>query len=204
FVHRLRDLSYVEGRNLLVEWRYSEGRPKQLPVLAAELVQLRMDVLVAVGTPAPVALKQATSTIPIVMAGAGDPVGSGLAVSLARPGGNVTGLSGVAPALAGKRLELIKELLPGTPRVAVLWNGANPYPRLVVRETEAAARAFGVQLQSVEVQGPDDLERALAAISEGRAGALVVVEDPLTFVHAKRIVDFAMRRRLPAVYGLRE
>ena len=204
FLQGAREFGYVEGQNLIVENRYAEGRPERLAALAAELVQLGPDVLVATGTPSPLALKGATSTIPIIAAASGDLVGSGLVASLARPGGNVTGLSGVSPDIAGKRLQLLKELLPAVSRVAVLSNGGNPYPRLVVRETEVAARVLSVQLQSVEVQGPDDLERAFAAIAEGAAGALVVVEDPLTFVQAKRIVEFVARRRLPTMYGLRE
>ena len=204
FRQRLRELGYVDGQNIAFEVRSAEGRAERLPDLAADLVRLKVDVIVAGGTPAPLAAKRATTAIPIVMASAGDPVGSGLVASLARPGGNVTGLSLLVPELGGKRLQLLKEVVPGVSRVAVLWNAANPYPVLVWRQTEAAARALGVHLQSLDVRGPDDLEGAFAAATRGRAGALITVEDPLTFGQRKRIVDFAARARLPAMYGFRE
>jgi len=204
FLQQLRELGYVEGQNIVIEYRSAEGRAERLPDLAAELVNLKVDVIVAGGTPPPLAAKHATRTIPIVMAAAGDPVGSGLVASLARPGGNVTGLSTFTPELAGKRLQLLKEVVPGVSRVAVLWNAANPYAALVTRETEAAARKLGVQVQSLEVRGPDDFEHALPAAIRGRAGALIVVDDPLTFLYRMRIADFAARNRLPAMYGFRE
>ena len=204
FRQGLRDLGYVEGQNIVVEYRWAEGRAERLPMLAAELVSLKVDVIVASGTPAPLAAKNATKTIPIVMASAGDPVGSGLVAGLARPGGNVTGQSTLTPDLGRKRLQLIKELLPGVSRVAVLWNAANPYTVLQVREIEAAARTLRVQTQSLEVRGPDDFERVLPTAISGGAGALVVVEDPLTVSYRMRIVSFASQRRLPAMYGFRE
>ena len=147
----LRELGYVEGKNLTFERRFAEDRLDRLPKLAAELVSLKVDVIMAAGTLAPLAAKWATSTIPIVMMAAGDPVGSGLVASLAQPGGNVTGMSLMAPDLGGKRLELLKELLPGISRVAVLWNAANPYSALVFKETAGAARTLGVELQSLEI-----------------------------------------------------
>ena len=156
----LKQFGRIEGKNLTFEARYAEDDLDRLPALAAELVSLDVDVIVTVGTLAPLAAKRATSTIPIVMAFSGDPVGSGLVASLAHPGGNVTGLSGMAPDLAGKRLELLKELLPGMSRMAVLWNAANPYAALSFKETVSAARMLAVELQSLEVRAPADIDRA--------------------------------------------
>ena len=204
FRQGLRDLGYVEGQNIVVEYRYANGKAEALPDLAAELVSLKVDVIVASGTPGPLAAKSATKTIPIVMASAGDPVRTGLVASLARPGGNVTGLSTLTPDLGGKRLQLVKELLPGVSRVAVLWNAANPYTALLVREIEAAARTLRVQIQSLEVRGPDDFQNVLPTAISGGAGALVVVDDPLTVSSRTWIVSFAAQHRLPAMYGFRE
>ena len=156
----LREFGWIKGKNLVFEDRSADDDRNRLPVLAAELVSLDVDVIVTVGTLAPLAAKRATSTIPIVMAFSGDPVGSGLVASLAHPGGNVTGLSGMAPDLAGKRLELLKELLPGMSRMAVLWNAANPYAALSFKETVSAARMLAVELQSLEVRAPADIDRA--------------------------------------------
>jgi putative ABC transport system substrate-binding protein len=204
FRQGLRDLGHVEGRNIVIEYRYADEKYERLPALAAELVRLKVDVIVSHGTPGPLAAKQATSAIPIVTTTAGDPVAAGLVSSLARPGGNVTGLSFMAPELGGKRLQLLKEILPGLSRVAVLWNAANPYASLVVREMEIAATTLGVQLQSLVVRGPDDFAGALAAAATGRAGALTAVEDPLTITKRTQIVDFAAKSRLPAIYGVKE
>jgi putative ABC transport system substrate-binding protein len=146
FPDALRELGWIEGKNVAFERRYAENRPERLPELAAELVRLNVDVIVAIGTLAPLAAKQATTNIPIVMAAAGDPVGTGLVLSLARPGGNVTGMSLMAPDLGGKRLELLKEMLPRLSRVVVLWNAANPYSALVFKETQAAGRALGIEV----------------------------------------------------------
>ena len=159
----LRELGWIEGKNLIFEARYAEDDLDRLPGLAAELVSLDVDSIVTVGTLVPIAAKRATSTIPIVMAFSGDPVGSGLVASLAHPGGNVTGLSSMAPDLGGKRLELVKDLLPEAHRVAVLWNAANPYSALVFKETERAARTLEIELQSLEVQAPADFGGALDA-----------------------------------------
>jgi putative ABC transport system substrate-binding protein len=200
----LRELGWIEGKNVLFERRFAENQLDRLPGLAAELVRLDVDLIVTGGTLAPLAAKQATATIPIVMGAAGDPVGSRLVASLARPGGNVTGLSLMAPDLGGKRLELLKEILPGISRVAVLWNAANPYPALVFRETQAAAQALRIELQSLEVRGPGDLDSALDAAIQKRVDALIAVEDPLTTTHRKQIADFTASNRLPAIYGLRE
>jgi putative ABC transport system substrate-binding protein len=160
-------------------------------------------LIVALGTLAPLAAKRATSTIPIVMAAAGDPVGSGLVASLARPGGNVTGLSIMAPELAGKRLEMLKDLLPGISRVAVLWNAANPYSALVFKETVGASRTLGIEVQSLEVRAPADFDAALDAADREHTGALVTVEDPLTIDYRGKIAEFAAAKRLPTISGLR-
>ena len=198
FRQGLRELGYVQGQNIVLEYRFAEGRADRLPDFAAELVRHKVDVIVAGGTPAPLAAKHATSTIPIVMAAAGDPVGTGLVASLAKPVGNVTGLSNHSAELTGKRLQLTKEIVPGLSRVAVLWNAANPIAELVFKETEAAARTLGVQVQSVEVRGPDDFDNALPATVSGGVGALFVIDDPLVFRYLKQIADFAARNRLPA------
>jgi putative ABC transport system substrate-binding protein len=200
----LAELGWIEGKNVVFERRYAENRLERLPELAAELVRLNVDVIVAIGTLGPLAAKRATSTIPIVMTAAGDPLGTGLVASLARPGGNVTGMSLMAPDLGGKRLELLRELLPGLARVAVLWNAANPYPAIVFKETQAAGRTLGIEVQSLEVRGPDDFDGAFDTARKQRPDALITVEDPLTFSHQKRIADFATGQQLPSLYGLRE
>ena len=199
----LRELGLIEGTNLTFAGRYAENELDRLPALAAELVGLNVDVIVGVGTLAPLAAKRATSKIPIVMAAAGDPVGSGLVASLARPGGNVTGTSLMAPDLGGKRLELLTELLPGISRVAVLWNAANPYSALVFKETVGAARTLGIELQSLEVRAPADFDGALEAATGQHAAALITVEDPLTNDHRGKIAEFAAGKRLPTISGLR-
>jgi putative tryptophan/tyrosine transport system substrate-binding protein len=204
FVQALRELGWVEGKNIVFESRYAEDRLDRLPELAAELVSLNVDVITTLGTLAPLAAKQATTTIPIIMGAAGDPLGSGLIASLARPGGNVTGLSMMVPELGGKRLQMLKEMLPAVSRVAILWNAANPYPGVVYKETERAARRLGIQLQSLEVRNPGDFRSAFDAAVRQHAGALLAVEDPLTIGQRTQIVDFAAKNRLPAMYGLRE
>ena len=201
FRQGLRELGYGD---VVIEARWAEGRFERLPDLAAELVRLKVDIIISAGTAGPLAAKHATSTIPIVMVGAGDPVTSGLVASLARPGGNVTGLSMTAPELGGKRLQLLKEAVPGLSRVAVLWNPFNPDSTFVVRGTEIAARRLGIQVQSLEVRRPEDFDSVFARIISGRADALMTVDDPLIFVHAPRIVDFAAKSRRPAIYGAKE
>jgi putative tryptophan/tyrosine transport system substrate-binding protein len=200
----LRTLGWIEGKNVVFERRYADNRLDRLSELAAELVSLNVDVIMAAGTLAPLAAKRATATIPIVMTAAGDPLGSGLVASLARPGGNVTGMSLMAPDLGGKRLELLKEVLPQASRVGILWNAANPYSALVFKETEQAAQTTGIEVQSLEVRSPDDFDDALAATIQRRVDALITVEDPLTFGHRKRIAEFAATNQLVAIYGLRE
>jgi putative tryptophan/tyrosine transport system substrate-binding protein len=203
FVERLRQLGWIEGKTFAIEDRYAENRLDRLPELAAELVRLNVDVIVAAGTLAPLAAKHATATIPIVMASAGDPLGSGLVNSLARPDGNVTGLSLMSPDLSAKRLELMKRIVPNIARVAVIWNADNPYPALVFKQTENAARQLTIGIQSLEVRTPDDVNGALGAAVQEKANALITVEDPLTQACRKQIADFAAKNRLPTISGLR-
>jgi len=200
----LRELHYVEGQNIAIEYRFAEGKPELLPALAAELVRMKVDVIVAWATEATLAAKQATTTIPIVMTGVADPVKSGLVASLARPGGNVTGTTTLAADLSGKLLEMLKETVPDLSRVAVLWNGRSSAMELRVKEAEAAARALGVTLQSVGVQGPDDFDRAFAVMTQERPDALLVVLDTFIFVQRSHILDFAATHRLPAMYEIRD
>src|SRR5262249_53295037 len=204
FADALRELGWVEGRNVVFEYRYAENRPERLPELAADLVRIKVDVIAAAGTLSPLAAKRATATIPIVMTAAGDPLGSGLVASLARPGGNVTGMSLMAPDLGGKRLELLKDVLPRLSRVAVLWNAANPYSALVFQETQTGGQTLGIEVQSLEVRDPDDFDRTFEAASRQLPEALITVEDPLTVGHRKRIADFAVGQQLPSLHGVRE
>ena len=199
-----RRLGWIEGQNITFERRYAENHPDRLPELAAELVRLKVDLIMAGGTLAPLAAKRATTTIPIVMTTAGDPIGSGLVSNLARPGGNVTGLSFMDPELAGKRLQLITEVVSRVSRVAVLWDAANPYPALVFKETQRAAQTLGIEVQSLEVRGPDDFAGAFEAAKQQHPDALINVGDPLTMNVRKQITDFALANRLPAIYSLRE
>jgi putative ABC transport system substrate-binding protein len=204
FLAALRELGWVEGKNVALVRRFAANRLERLSEFAAELVRQKVDVIITAGTLAPLAARQATTTIPIVMSAAGDPLGSGLVASLARPGGNVTGISLMTPDLGGTRLELLKQVVPGLARVVVLWNAANPYPALVFRERQAAGRALGIEVQSLEVRGPDDFDRAFETARRQRPGALVTVEDPLTGTYRKLIADFTTAQRLPSLHGLRE
>jgi putative ABC transport system substrate-binding protein len=204
FRQGLHDLGYVEGKNIVVEYRYGERKEERFPDLTAELVRLKVDVIVTSSTSGVLAAKKATTTIPIVLAGVSDPVGSGLVASLARPGGNVTGLSLLAPELSGKRLELLKEAFPRLSRVAVLRDPDNIANTLQFSETEAVAHALRVQLQSLTVQTPSDFEKAFSAITKGRADALITIRTPLTYGNLRRIVEFAAKNRLPAMYPDRE
>jgi len=205
FRQGLRELGWVEGRNIVIDYRYAEGRFDRLPDLAAELVRLKVDIIVASPTPAAAAAKNATQTIPIVMIAVTDPVGLGLIASLARPGGNVTGLSySVGPEIIGKQLELLKETVPKVRRVAILSNPANPSQPLSIRELKVAARSLGVQLQLLEAQGPNEFDGAFAAMATERVGALLVMSDSMLNSHRTRLADLAARSRLPAAYGLRE
>jgi putative tryptophan/tyrosine transport system substrate-binding protein len=205
FRQGLRALGYVEGQNIAIENRWAEGRFERLPDLAAELVRLKVDVIVSVVTQASLAAKNATRTIPIVMVAVGDPLGSGLVASLARPGGNVTGPSSMYADLVGKQLEVLKEIVPKLSRVAVLWNPANAaWQAQMLKATGVAARALGLQVQLLEARGPDELEGAFAAMNRERASALLVAPDVIFALHARRIADLAAKRHLPAMYGSSE
>jgi len=205
FRDALRELGWVVGQNIAIESRWAEGKFEQLPDLAAELVRLRVDVIVTVVTQASLAAKHATSTIPIVMVGVGDPLGSGLVDNLARPGGNVTGPSSMLAEASVKQLALLKETVPNASPVAVLRNPANPvWQASALRETQAAARAMGLRLQLLEARGPDELEGAFAAMTKERAGALFVPADIIFVRHAQRMAELAARHRLPAMFGFRE
>ena len=205
FRQGLRDLGYVEGQNFAIEGRWAEGKFERLPNLAAELVRLKVDVIVSVVTQATLAAKNATRTIPIVLVAAGDPVGSGLIASLARPGGNVTGPSAMYADLAGKQLELLKETVPRVSRVAVLWNPANAaWQAQMLKATQVAAPALGLRVQLLEARGAGELEGAFAAMTRERASALLVQVDVIFALHAKRIADLAAKHRLPAMYGSKE
>jgi putative tryptophan/tyrosine transport system substrate-binding protein len=204
FLQRLRELGYIEGQNFVLVDRYAEGQQERLPELAAELVRLEVDLLVAPTSGAAKAAMNATRTIPIVMAGGGDPVGLGLVASLARPGGNVTGPSMMNTEIIGKRMQLLKEVVPRLARVAILANSVNPIHALFWRETEPAARELGLELQLVEARAPEDFEAAFAAATQGKAGALIALDDALTYNYRSRIVALAAASRLPALYGYRE
>jgi ABC-type uncharacterized transport system substrate-binding protein len=197
----LRDLGYVEGKNIRLETRFAEGKLERLPALAAELVRLKPDVIVAVNSPSVVAVKDATRTIPIVMPLSSDPVGDGLVASLARPGGNITGLSLMAPDVGAKRLQLLKEVVPTTSRpVAVIWNPSYIGMDARFRQTQRVAPEFGMDVRSVEVRDSRELEVALAMLDRERPDALVLLADPLTTSQRLRIVEFAAEARLPAIY----
>ncbi len=196
FRQGLRELGYLEGKNVAIEYRFAEGKLDRLPALAAELVRLKVDIVVAVGAPAVRAARKATETIPIVMAAA-DPVGQGFVASLARPGGNVTGLSSLTAGLVGKRFELLKEIIPKLSRVAVLWH---PDPTRNWKEIQLAAREQGLQLQSLEVRGREDLDGAFRAASRERAQALLALRSPTVVAERKRIAELAIQNRLPAIY----
>jgi putative tryptophan/tyrosine transport system substrate-binding protein len=204
FLQGLRDLGWVEGKNISIEYRYAEGRRDRLPDLVADLVHLKVDIIVAsVNTDALVA-KKATSTIPIVMASAGDPVATGLVDSLARPGGNITGLSQMAPEMAGKRLELLKEIVPKLSRVAVLWNPQGTTSTLNWKEIQLPARELGVQLHSLEVQSLNNFDKAFEDATRARAGALSIMPDQLFAGNLKWIADLAIKSRLPSIFHLSE
>jgi len=200
FRQGLRELGYAEGKNITIEYRFTEGRLERFPDLAAELVHLKVVVIVTSGTGGAIAAKNATSTIPIVMATIGDPVARGIIASLARPGGNITGLTTISPDLAGKRLELLKETVPRLTRAGILWNPVDQGVTAVFKETEATARALGVQVQSLEVRSPDDFESAFKAAIAVRVHALNVLPSGVTSTYRTRIVEFATKSRLPTMF----
>jgi len=205
FRRELRDLGYIEGQNIVIVYRWAEGQDDRLPGLAADLVNHKPDVIVTSGTPGTLAVKQATTTIPIVMTSSSDPVQVGLVASLARPGGNVTGLSIVAPELEGKRLQIIQQLIPRLSRLGVLWNPGNPATKQVFEETQVIAERLRVTLEPVvEVRQVDEFESAFARIARARPQALDVLVDRLLLAHRTRIVDFVAEQRLPAMYPYRE
>ena len=203
FRQRLRELGYVEGKSIFIDYRYAEGKPERLPDLAAELVRLKVDVIVTAG-PATLAAKKASATIPIVFTAANDPLGTGLVSSLARPGGNITGLSVMAHDLDGKRLELLKEAFPKVTRVAVLWQPAGSRGNSTLTDMEAAAKALGVKLQALEVRVLEDFERAFTAARRDGAQALITSQNPLISSQQGKVLDLAAKNRLPAMYPVSE
>lgn len=204
FVQGLKTLGYVEGQNVTVEYRWAEGKLERLPAFVEELVRLRVDVIVSSATPAIRIAKEQTGTIPIVMAGVTDPVGNGFAASLARPGGNVTGLTHMAPDLTGKRLELLKEVVPRLLRVAVLWNPNQPGQSFAFKEAQAAAQALKMRVISLEARNRAEIEKVLSGIGKDRAQAIFELPDPLIFTHRDQIAEFTVKRRIPAMFSFSE
>ena len=204
FRQGLRELGYVEGQNIAVEYRFASGSVGRLPEMAAELVRLKVDIIVAPGTPQSIAAKQATSTIPIVFAGVADAVGAGLVTNLARPGGNITGLTSIGAELGGKRLALLKEVAPKASRLAVLYNPSDPSNALVLKELQHSAPALGLTVHPVEVRGPGEFEDAFASMNRVRAQALTVSAGVLTFEHRKTLASLATKSRIPVMWGHRQ
>jgi putative ABC transport system substrate-binding protein len=204
FERRLRELGYIEGRNLAIDFRAGEGNADRLRDLAAEMVKLNPDVIVTSATPAAMAAKAATTTIPIVMANVGDPIISGLVASLARPGGNLTGVSLLNVELSAKGLQVLKDALPRVSRVAVLWNSRHPLHPATLKEAEVAASQLRVKLEPLDVRGPEAIPDALATALRKRPDALLLLPDPITLAHRKTVIDFAATNRLPVLYPFRE
>jgi putative tryptophan/tyrosine transport system substrate-binding protein len=200
FRQGLRQLGYVEGKNIVIEWRSIKGKADRLPGLAAELVRLKVDVIVTAGPQATYTAKQATATIPIVMTFDSDPVGSGSIASLARPGGNITGLSTLAPEISGKQLEFLKEIVPRLSRVAVLGSSTTPGNTQALKEVELAAGAFGVKVQYLDVRDPKDIATAFRAAGKGRADSIIVLAGSVFNSHRTQIAELAVKSRLPAIY----
>ena len=200
FRQGLRELGYVEGKNIVIESRYAEGKLDRRPALVADLVRLKVDVILTAGPGDTRAAREATNTIPIIMAQDPDPVGSGFVASLARPGGNITGLSTLAPEISGKQLELLKEIIPKLSRVAVLGTSTNPGTAQMIREIELAAKAFGVKLQYLDVLDPKDIETVFRAASKGRAGAVLALGGAALSSQRTQVVELAVKNRLPAIY----
>ena len=200
FRQGLRELGYVEGKNIVIEYQYADGKLDRLPALAAELVRLNVDIIVSGGPAATRPAREATSTIPIIMAQDGDPVGNGFVARLAQPGGNITGLSTVAPEMSGKRLELLKEIIPKLLRVAVFGNSSDPGNARVLKETELAAAAFGLKVQYLEVVSLADIENAFRSASKGRADAVLLLPNPILTPHRALVADLAVKSRLPVIY----
>jgi putative tryptophan/tyrosine transport system substrate-binding protein len=204
FREGLRDLGYVEGRNVSIEYRWAEGNYERLPALVAEFIASKVDVIVTAGTPAALAVKRASSSVPLVMVAVGDPIGTGLVAGLARPGGNATGLTSIAPELEGKRLELIKEVVPAVSRLAVFWNPANAYQVDDEQQVQTAAAALHVPVLSLPVRTAEELDKAFAKILAERADAVLVLADRVFLHNRQRIADFVVEHRLPAMNAYRE
>jgi len=204
FRQQMRQLGYVEGQNVRFEPRWAQSDYDQLQKLAAELVGLKMDLIVTGGTNAGIAAKRATSTIPIVMASGGDPVASGVAASLSQPGGNLTGMTSINRELAGKRLELLRNVAPRASRIAILWDERNEGNRLGVNNTEAVAKTLGLTIHSVPMRSPEALEAAFATVARGRADALIIFTISSLFPYRRRVAELAVKHRLPTVVGVRE
>jgi ABC-type uncharacterized transport system substrate-binding protein len=204
FREGLRDRGYVEGENIFIEYRWAEGNYQRFPDLVADLLKLKVDLILTAGTPGALAAKRATQTIPIVMAVTGDAVGTGLVSSLARPGGNLTGLTTMVPDLEGKRLEILREVLPKLVTVVVLLNTSNPLTAIQWEQTKTSAKALGIQLQPIELQRPEDFKDAFARIARQRPDAITMVADRFQLAHRMQIVDFVAKTRLPAMYPYRD
>jgi putative tryptophan/tyrosine transport system substrate-binding protein len=204
FVQGLRELGYVEGQNIAIEYRWADGKLERLSGLMADLVQVKVDIIVSSATPAIRIAKQQTNIIPIVMAGVTDPVGAGFVDSLARPGGNITGLTHLAPDLTGKRLELLKEVIPRLSRVAVLWNPKQPGQALAYKESQIAAQSLRLTVISMEVQNREEIEKILSSTRKERTEAIFELPDPVIFANRELIAEFATKYRLPAMYSFRE
>jgi putative ABC transport system substrate-binding protein len=200
----LRELGYVEGQNIVIEYRWAEGKYERFPALIAELLAQKVAVIVTAGTPASLAVKKATTSVPLVMVAVGDPVATGIVASLRRPGGNITGLTSISEDLEGKRLELLREVVPTVSRVAVLWNPDNQTLLAELKEVRAAARVLGMKVQALEARTPAELEETFNAIVRERPGALLVMADRFFLFSRQRIMDFATKQRLPGVYAYRE
>jgi putative ABC transport system substrate-binding protein len=203
FRQGLREHGYVEGKNIVVEYRWADGNEQRLRAIVAELIRVKVDLIVTSAPAATRAAKEAATTIPIVMVLVADPVAFGFVASLARPGGNVTGFAFLLPELSGKRLQLLKDAIPGLSRVAVLWNAINSYKAFDLKEVQAVAEALNVAVRTLPVRGPDDFADAFEAAVKSGAGGLITLDDPFTIAHRTRIVNLALKYRLPAVYGVR-
>jgi putative ABC transport system substrate-binding protein len=204
FREGLRDLGYVEGQNILIEYRWAEGNYQRFPDLVADLVNLKVDLILTAGTPGALAAKRATQTIPIVMAVTGDAVGTGLVSSLARPGGNLTGLTTMVPDLEGKRLEILREVVPKLTTLVVLLNTANPLTAIQWKQTTISAKTLGIQLQPVELRRPEEFKDAFAKVARQRPDGITMVADRFLLAHRMQIVDFVAKTRLPAIYPYRD
>jgi putative ABC transport system substrate-binding protein len=200
----LREHGYLEGGSAVIEYRWAEGKYERFPTLIAELLAAKVDVIVTAGTPATLAVKRATTSVPVVMIAVGDPVGTGIVPSLSRPGGNITGLTSIAQELEGKRLELLREVVPGVGHIAVMWNAASPVQAIQERAVQAASSVLHIKVLSLGVRNEEEIARALATIARERPGAMLVLADRLLLHHRARLMDFATQHRLPGVHAYRE